>query len=1524
MCARVTLRSHIADITCTALRKNNGLRCYVRKNNGSQDEDAGAFFWDPPPASRSRETKAQAQTKLLQNQLDQATVKIRDLEAELNRVQTLMLNSSNVKDDLHLKDEGLLQKAELLRAKQDVMNRIIQMGEKSREVERNTKRLQQDELTLVSDFRTAISKLASSEQYDLIRSALLALENENQQFCEEEKEKSDAGRFDAKGKKASENDRQIELHRRIAELEEENRSLTASMEELDVQNAESIDRILTLKEDLQKKHQSLQKAYEQLYVDYNQALSTIENLKQEMSQFKFSNALEKDSVDCSVQTLVHQKVDKETEIILIKEDKETEANFLQEREQIDTILLKEDKEIETDLNFEDYIGVQDEIIKVKDILKNVILEPSDNERDEPIFINLAQKYVDLQWKKDALERKLAEQSRELKESQDMRESLQVDYEDMQANMESLLLQIQHLKSNLPSIPEASEERVASLETETESLQEEIQTLRKSNLEMTSELKAIRAAIKESGSHVDLDKIEALLESKLKNNESKDASDLLQITLDENTALRRRIDVLESELRVSLERCKGLDENIELIEELKLDLENVRRELKIALSNNKRLENVLSIAQEAKNEADADNEILSREKEQLEADLKLLRESDLNRNDGTTLGELHEELKKAREENNDLEYDIKNMRNELDQTIEQLEIIKTENEKMSLHSERLIRENNKLLDQFTETQNESLDKIELLNTEMSLLQQDLESSKEELLLANKNLNEAEQKISALTDINNELNDQLQNLKNVQNEKLMLKKELDEMLLQKSINNSRNELDSVLKQLQELEKKLLICENQNKQLQNELQRTENINMENQKLRKEIEEKQLEIMKVEQAVEAMGTQSKCNENYIATLEDENRILEGKLIQMDILQQEYDKSNKEIEELKQQLDLVERQKEIEINTQKELISRYQNEMDTLKTFESENKKLKAEFEKLLVPKCNVEVNTENLLIEQTSPTGTEAFNQDRTCLISELAEQSKEIQNLKAIIAKDKESALMARETVENLSQLISSKDNEIIKMNSCYDTLKCERDELIKLVQDKHNESLQYHSEIQRLTQLLNEQTIKTQKLIAERDANSAAYDAKESQLLWTQNELQVVKQRIQNIEETNNHGERCGIAEHTLLSKQVMVLEEKNKTLEAVILQDQSNIKYLQEQLADLQTRETSLQKDIERLRNHLVEKEASHTEEALQSEEILKTLEIKLMQAEEKLKNSSTMYTSVSVRANQQVETLQQQLALIVQQRDELQNKISATEDKVLSYSASLTNLQLVLEQFQRDKEKDIQAATEKLQIQLFESSRRHDELTKQILYLQGQLSEAQDCLKAATRLTEQLNKKSERIEQLNQEVIRLTKLVETADQRIQESQKSGEGKVDRFLIKNLLVGYISSPPNDKTAVLRVFANVLDFNEMEREKTGLNTSSAKNSWFSSMINSSPTPTKEQETSLSSAFIKFLESESQPKPQLPPLPISNSPISRPGHSRQHSSSSTQSALLLSNVTLPTFPDFVPARNTGSILKEVLKDS
>lgn len=137
---------------------------------------------------------------------------------------------------------------------------------------------------------------------------------------------------------------------------------------------------------------------------------------------------------------------------------------------------------------------------------------------------------------------------------------------------------------------------------------------------------------------------------------------------------------------------------------------------------------------------------------------------------------------------------------------------------------------------------------------------------------------------------------------------------------------------------------------------------------------------------------------------------------------------------------------------------------------------------------------------------------------------------------------------------------------------------------------------------------------------------------------------------------------------------------------------------------------------------------------------------------------------------------------------------------------------------------------------------------------------------------------------------------------------------------------MSSSASDKSSVLRVFSTVLDFDENEREKAGLNNQSGHGSWFSGLIGGNNQPTKDQEASLSAAFVRFLESESKPMRTMPALPLTNTQqISTPGHSRQASSSSTQSAgLLLSNVTLPSFPDFVPSRNTGSILKEVLKDN
>lgn len=51
----------------------------------------------------------------------------------------------------------------------------------------------------------------------------------------------------------------------------------------------------------------------------------------------------------------------------------------------------------------------------------------------------------------------------------------------------------------------------------------------------------------------------------------------------------------------------------------------------------------------------------------------------------------------------------------------------------------------------------------------------------------------------------------------------------------------------------------------------------------------------------------------------------------------------------------------------------------------------------------------------------------------------------------------------------------------------------------------------------------------------------------------------------------------------------------------------------------------------------------------------------------------------------QVESLQEQLNLVTTQRDETMLQLTLSQDQVKQYAISLTNLQMVLEQFQRGK-----------------------------------------------------------------------------------------------------------------------------------------------------------------------------------------------------------------------------------------------
>lgn len=61
------------------------------------------------------------------------------------------------------------------------------------------------------------------------------------------------------------------------------------------------------------------------------------------------------------------------------------------------------------------------------------------------------------------------------------------------------------------------------------------------------------------------------------------------------------------------------------------------------------------------------------------------------------------------------------------------------------------------------------------------------------------------------------------------------------------------------------------------------------------------------------------------------------------------------------------------------------------------------------------------------------------------------------------------------------------------------------------------------------------------------------------------------------------------------------------------------------------------------------------------------------------------YVNCSQRASIQIASLQEQLSIIANQRDQALAQVSTLEDKVQQHSASVSKLQLVLEQMQRGR-----------------------------------------------------------------------------------------------------------------------------------------------------------------------------------------------------------------------------------------------
>ncbi|CAG2166784.1 unnamed protein product, partial [Oppiella nova] len=259
-------------------------------------------------------------------------------------------------------------------------------------------------------------------------------------------------------------------------------------------------------------------------------------------------------------------------------------------------------------------------------------------------------------------------------------------------------------------------------------------------------------------------------------------------------------------------------------------------------------------------------------------------------------------------------------------------------------------------------------------------------------------------------------------------------------------------------------------------------------------------------------------------------------------------------------------------------------------------------------------------------------------------------------------------------------------------------------------------------------------------------------------------------------------------------------------------------------------------ELSRLKEHLVCIEENYTQELVSAAERVESLRREVAAGERMREELLT----ADQRRDDETRALRTE-------REMARNEASRLEDKVQQYSASVSNLQLVVEHIQRENERKAREAERRAEEALAAERRRTAEALEGMRRQEARVLEAAEALSAASRLSESLDAKEATIEALRADGRRHDALV--ADLRAQMASlvTSSEGKVDKQIIKSLIIGYFVTPEDKRAEVQRLLARFLDFNQQEMDRTRIEIGRKR--------------PNEPSDSLSLKFVQFLEQESK---------------------------------------------------------------
>ncbi|VDM31808.1 unnamed protein product [Hydatigera taeniaeformis] len=304
------------------------------------------------------------------------------------------------------------------------------------------------------------------------------------------------------------------------------------------------------------------------------------------------------------------------------------------------------------------------------------------------------------------------------------------------------------------------------------------------------------------------------------------------------------------------------------------------------------------------------------------------------------------------------------------------------------------------------------------------------------------------------------------------------------------------------------------------------------------------------------------------------------------------------------------------------------------------------------------------------------------------------------------------------------------------------------------------------------------------------------------------------------------------------------------LKEVLTERQSNHTDKGEDIAKLMAK-------IERLELHLLQTEESYTRETVAAEEREASLRAKLGQTEEQLAALQGFVASAD-----------EQIGCALEERNVAREACRTFQAELSTFQLSYTNLQKVLNSLEKEKQMEADATAQHFRLENERLQQEIERLRQLVKNLEVEVARLGDVETNNRALQEQLKQHDSRLSEAYSLARHYEERIKVLKGKMKEMAEELDGKLDKSVMKSLLISCMKLPPAKRPEAFRSLGSVLNFTSEDYDLLGFNEPIAKN--WKELFWRSDASTVEKSLKSEQSFIEllanFLEKESAPPSQI----------------------------------------------------------